>query len=95
MSKRHALLASVALALGLTLLVLAGVGRAAPPPASRTESAPSILADGLRPVGVPLEIALALDEGDSFTLSFGNCPEHPEQCIVSYTGGQVQHRGWL
>ncbi len=95
MSKRHALLASVALALGLTLLVLAGVGRAAPPAASRAESAPSILTDGLRPVGVPLEIALALDEGDAFTLSFGNCPEDPEQCIVSYTGGQVQHRGWL
>ena len=95
MSKRHALLASVALALGLTLIVLAGVGRAAPSSVSQTESAPSAPANGLRPVGIPLEIALALDEGDSFTLSFGNCPEHPEECIVSYTGGQVQHRGWL
>ncbi len=95
MSKRYALLASVALALGLTLIVLAGVGRAAPPSVSQTESAPIPPVNGLRPIGVPLTIALALDEGDSFTLSFGNCPQYPEQCIVSYTGGQVQHRGWL
>jgi len=95
MNRRYALLASVALALGLTSIVLAGVGRAAPPSASQTESAPGTPVTGLRPLGIPLEVALALDEGDSFTLSFGNCPQHPEQCIVSYTGGQVQHRGWL
>jgi len=95
MNKRYALSASVVLALGLTLLVLAGVSRAASSSASQTELAPIAPANGLRPFGVPLEIALALDEGDAFTISFGNCPEHPEQCIVSYTGGQAQHRGWL
>lgn len=95
MNRRYALLSSVALALGLMLIVLTGVGRAAPSSVNQTESTLIPPADGLRPVGVPLTIALALDEGVSFTLSFGDCPEEPEQCIVSYTGGQVQHRGWL
>jgi hypothetical protein len=51
---------------------------------------------GLRPFGVPLEVAVALptEPPDScFTLSFGNCDQ--DQCQVQYTGGQVQHRGWM
>lgn len=95
MNKRCALVASIALALGLTWIMLAGVGRAASPSMSQTEVALTDSAIGLRPFAVPLEMALALDEGDSFTIRFGNCSQHPGQCIISYTGGLAQHRGWL
>lgn len=52
---------------------------------------PVIFAGGLRPIGVPVQMDLT--EGAELTFDFGNCPG-PE-CIVNYTGGQVQHRGWL
>jgi Flp pilus assembly protein TadG len=58
-------------------------------------TSPPVLAGGLRPVGVPLELVLALEPGDPFTLNFDNCAQHPERCTVTYPGGQSQHRGWL
>jgi hypothetical protein len=56
---------------------------------------PPLAMGGLRPVGVPIEIALALDEGDPFSIDFGNCVQQPDTCIAAWTGGQIQHRGWL
>ena len=51
---------------------------------------------GIRPIGVPIEVVNALDVGDLFTLNFKNCKDTSlEGCIVDYTGGQAQHRGWL
>jgi len=40
-------------------------------------------------------MVLVLGPGDLFTLNFGNCDQHPEECIIAYTGGEMQHRGWL
>jgi hypothetical protein len=56
---------------------------------------PPLNAGGLRPIGMPIELILELDPGDPFRINFGNCDQKPEECLVSYTGGQVQHRGWL
>lgn len=55
---------------------------------------PPLTSGGLRPVGVPLPLMTVLEPGDEFTISFGNCSQ-PDQCIVSYTGGQTQHRGMM
>jgi hypothetical protein len=56
---------------------------------------PALSGGGLRPIGIPIEMMWEMDMGESFRINFGNCDQHPEECIVSYTGGQVQHRGWL
>jgi Flp pilus assembly protein TadG len=56
---------------------------------------PPLATAGIRPIGVPLELVLALKPTQKFRLSFGNCVQQPDTCIASYTGGQIQHRGWL
>ena len=48
---------------------------------------------GLRPMGIPLPVVQAMDPGDAFSLCFGNC--NLGECIIEYTGGLAQHRGWL
>jgi len=55
---------------------------------------PPLTSGGLRPIGVPLPLMEILNPGDEFIISFGNC-DQPDECIVSYTGGQVQHRGMM
>jgi hypothetical protein len=55
---------------------------------------PPLTAGGLRPIGIPLPLMMDLETGDSFTISFGNCTQ-PDECIVSYTGGNLQHRGMV
>jgi hypothetical protein len=50
---------------------------------------------GVRPIGIPSGMLGGMDEGDGFTINFGNCIAQPDQCIVAHTGGQIQHRGWL
>jgi Flp pilus assembly protein TadG len=57
-------------------------------------TAPPLTSGGLRPVGIPLPLMEVLGPGDEFTINFGNCSQ-PDECIVSYTGGQVQHRGMM
>lgn len=66
---------------------------------------PLIASGGLRPIGIPVELVLDLQDrvkqgfpAPEFSISFGNCDAG--QCIVSYTdnpGEQIhhQHRGWL
>ena len=56
---------------------------------------PPVGVGGVRPIGVPLDMVLVLSEGDIFTINFGNCEQNPEECIIAYTGGEMQHRGWL
>ncbi len=59
-------------------------------------TSPPFTGGGLRPVGVPLNLALILNEGDSFTMVFKNCTDnHPENCVINYTGGQAQHHGMM
>jgi len=52
-----------------------------------------LMGGGVRPFGIPHPVVSALDEGDCFDISFGNCDQ--DECNVTYTGGQTQHRGWL
>ena len=55
-----------------------------------------LVGGGLRPIGIPVEVVEQLGIGGEFTLNFKNCQNNNlEGCIVDYTGGQVQHRGWL
>ncbi len=54
---------------------------------------PPLTAGGLRPIGIPLPLMAYLEPGDAFAISFGNCDQG--QCVVNFTGGQVQHRGMM
>jgi len=56
-----------------------------------------LVGGGIRPIGIPVEVVNAAQQGSGdFTLHFKNCRENDlAGCIVDYTGGQVQHRGWL
>ena len=58
---------------------------------------PTVLG-GVRPFGVPSEVMDALEPGDCFNISFGNCdpdPDIDDVCNIEYTEGQIQHRGWM
>jgi hypothetical protein len=55
---------------------------------------PPLLAGGMRPFGIPLQVMVNVSEGDCFTISFGNC-DNPDQCTIEWTGGNTQHRGWM
>jgi Flp pilus assembly protein TadG len=62
---------------------------------------PPWVAGGMRPFGVPVELAQS-NEGDCFTLSFKNCDEDaplgdPDGCFIYDDDGNIigQHRNWL
>ncbi|MFQ6101926.1 MAG: pilus assembly protein TadG-related protein [Anaerolineae bacterium] len=50
---------------------------------------PLLMAGGLRPFGVPLQLVQDLDPGNSFTVNFGHGG------TVQWAGGSDQFRGWL
>jgi hypothetical protein len=56
---------------------------------------PLIPGGGVRPIGIPREMVKVLKRGMPFWIYMKNCATKPETCIIGYTGGQVQHRGWL
>jgi len=56
---------------------------------------PLIAGGGVRPIGIPSGMLGGMETGDGFTINFGNCTANPDECIVAWTGGQIQHRGWL
>jgi len=56
-----------------------------------------IVASGLRPFGVPLDVVQQLSDGDCFEISFGqHCDDQHQDCTIEYLDGQTSsHRGWM
>ena len=72
---------------------LVGIDTAGASAAALAMTGRPLMAGGIRPFGIPYPIVNALDDGDCFDISFGNCDQ--DECNVKYTGRQDQHRGWL
>jgi hypothetical protein len=61
---------------------------------------PPLVAGGLRPFGIPLEVVLAVEPGQGedscFTLSFASHCDDDDDCIIEYLDGRTSsHRGWM
>ena len=76
---------------------LVGIDTAGASAAALAMTGRPLMAGGLRPFGIPEEVVRGIDpNGDDpcFTIKFGNC-NTPGVCNVTYSDGQLQHRGWL
>jgi hypothetical protein len=59
---------------------------------------PPLLAGGMRPFGVPLQVMQQTDVGDCFTIDFKNCDDAaPDDCLIKDDDGDTigHHRNWL
>lgn len=75
---------------------LVGIDKAGASADALAMTGPPLVAGGLRPIGVPIEVVEDLDVDDEFTLNFKQCSDkNVEGCIVSYAGGQAEHRGYM
>jgi Flp pilus assembly protein TadG len=72
---------------------LVGIDTAGASAAALAMTGRPLMGGGIRPFGIPYPVVNALDDGDCFDISFGNCDQ--DECNINYTGGQDQHRGWM
>jgi len=61
---------------------------------------PLLAAGGLKPIGLPHDMVMALSDGDAFTIDMSNNCKNDGDCLVEYIRGDDQHvthahRGWL
>lgn len=79
-------------------VTLVGIDTAGASATALAMTGPPLMASGLRPFGVPLEVVGALGPGNEFTISFKHCKgDDPEDCPITDEEGAViaQHRGWM
>lgn len=76
-------------------VTLLGIDTAGASAGALAMSGRPLVGSGVRPFGIPRPVVVDLDSGDCFSISFGQNCDDPDQCNVVYTGGQVQHRGWM
>ncbi len=79
-------------------MTLVGIDTAGASADALAMTGPPLLAGGMRPFGIPLQVMQQTPVGDCFTISFKNCDDNkPDDCLIKDDNGDTigHHRNWL